>query len=370
MRNPTSLLLGEYSLLPFPYSLLPDFWSRQANTPTESFEFAPFGLPAQIAANRPEILAAAHLSAARFSRSPNLQPSNVQLTNLPPSNLRSPTSNPQSPLSIQLVMTAQSTPPLPPDLPERLGYNGLGEWISLSAGEWGYALAHLPTHQAAAFLSPALAADVRLVSRYIIDHYLLNFLLTEWAMLHASCVLSPDGRRLIVMVAPHHTGKSTTALHLLRAGYYFLADGMALLQQVEGGWVVGGYPIGEVKLRDDVLALFPEYSGQAVMVREQRKTVVNLRLAHPDRLVETLFTPALIQICYGERSGDRRTQIRPLALAEAAPLLAANTVYWDTPERLAHNTMVLELLLQTAQLYHLQIGTEQKGIVSALDNLA
>lgn len=338
-------------LLPTPYSLLPDFWSRQANAPTESFEFTPFGIPARITANRPEVLKVAHLSAGRFS--------------LPPT----PASPSLTPIQIQLVVTQTDTPAVPANLPEQLHYAGVGDWISLSAGLWGHAFAHLPTHAAVAVLSPALAAETRLVSRYVIDHYLLNFILTEWAMLHASCVLDPAGQRLILMVAPHNTGKSTTALHLLRAGYIFLADGMALLRRQGSNFVVGGYPIGEVKLRDDMLALFPNYSGQAVKVREQRKTVVNLRAAHPDGLAETLFSPQSIQLCLVERSGISPTEVAPLSAVETWPIVAANSVYWDIPGRLDHNTATLQSLLESASLYRLKIGLDPAGIVSALNRL-
>ncbi|GAB4456177.1 MAG: hypothetical protein Fur0044_50160 [Anaerolineae bacterium] len=343
-----------YYLLPTTYSLLPDFWSRQANTPTHSFEFAPFGVPTQITTNRPELLSAARLSAGRFSQppTPNPQPPNLQ-----------------SPISLHLIVTPHPTPPLPADLPERLRYNGLDDWLSLSAGEWGHAFAHLPSRTAVAFLSPALAAETRLVSRYIVDHYLLNFILTEWAMLHASCVLDPSGQRLILMVAPHNTGKSTTALRLLRAGYIFLADGMALLRQNGKGFVAGGYPIGEVKLRDDVLALFSNYGGEAVQVREQRKTVVNLRAVHTDRLAETLFMPQQIHLCLVERSSNTQTEIAPLSPAEAEPVLAANSVFWDEPARLAHNTAALHVLLESAGLYRLKIGTEPEGIVQTIAKL-
>jgi hypothetical protein len=188
-------------------------------------------------------------------------------------------------------------------------------------------------------------------------------------MLHASCVLDPSRQRLILMVAPHNSGKSTTALHLLRAGYIFLADGMALLRQDGARFIVGGYPIGEAKLRDDVLVLFQNYTGEAVQVREQRKTVVNLRLAHPDHLAETLFTPAQVQLCLVERSNTHRTEIAPLSAAEVGPVLAANSVYWDEPARLAHNTAALHSLLQTAALYRLKIGSDAAEIVSTLNRL-
>ncbi|MFQ5613628.1 MAG: hypothetical protein ACE5H9_16000 [Anaerolineae bacterium] len=334
------------------FSLVPteDFWSRRANAQTVAFDFAPFGSPTHITANEPAVLAAARLSAGRFSRA--TQPDGRAMR-------------------IQVVVGQGPAQPPPDDLPERLVYAGLDEWITLSAGEWGHSFGNLRTRTAVIFLSPGLAARTRLVSRYFIDHYLLNFILTEWAMLHASCVLDPGGQRLIALIAPHNTGKSTTALHLLRAGYTFLADGMALLRQDDRNqrFLVGGYPIGEVKLRDDVLALWPDYEGQAVNVREQRKTVVNLRACHPDQLARRLLSPSSIQLCFVERRETAGTQIAPLSPAEARPMLAANTVFWDEAPRLEHNTATLQALLQSARLHRLSIGTGAGGIVAAIDAL-
>lgn len=327
-----------------------DFWSRRANAQTVSFELAPLGNLALITANEPALLAAARLSAGRFSRG---EPGRGQ------------------PIRLQLVVGDGPAAPPPADLPQRLRYAGLGDWITLSAGDWGHGFASLSRREAVVCLSPGLAAETRLVSRYFIDHYLLNFLLTGWAMLHASAVLAPGGRRLIALIAPPNSGKSTTALHLLRAGYTFLADGMVLLRPPEAGegFQIGGYPIGEVKLRDDVLALFPEYGGQQVRVREDRKTVVDLRPAHPDRLAERLASPAAIRLCFVERGGAARTEIAPLSAAEARPILAANTVFWDEPARLAHNTAALSRLLRAADLCRLRIGTDPAGLVAAVDEL-
>ena len=188
-------------------------------------------------------------------------------------------------------------------------------------------------------------------------------------MLHASGVVSPDGRHLILMIAPHNTGKSTTALHLLRAGYSFLADGMALLRQHEQGFAVGGYPIGEVKLRDDVLSMFPEYTGQSVQVREQRKTVVNLRLTHAELLVETVIKPQSVHLCFVERDGQAHTQLVTMSVAEALPWLTANTVYWDKVPQLALNSTTLQTLLRVANIYHITIGTNPVDIVNMVDKL-
>jgi hypothetical protein len=328
---------------------LPDFWERQAGAQVETVELAPFGVPFRITANRPEPLAAASLSAGRFSQ-------DTGATSAKPARIR------------VLVRRAES-PPLPEDLPHRLVYSGVDDYISVSAGEWGRAFARLSLREAVLVLSPALAAHTRIVSRYLVDHYILNFLLTEWAMLHASCVLSADGQRLIVMIAPHNTGKSTTALHLLRGGYTFLADGMALLQQRNGGFMVGGYPVGEVKLRDDVLSMFPELSGHPVKVREEQKTVIDLRAIHAERLAVRLLQPPHIHLCFMERGDAPETRIEPLSPEQALRQIGPNTVYWDAPSRLAHNTTTLLELVRAARLHRLLLGSSVPGIVAALDSL-
>jgi hypothetical protein len=325
-----------------------DFWSRQLNAQTAAFEFTSFGVPTRISANQPDVLGAARLSAPRLSRTDETE---------------------AKPISIQIVVGTEAKGQIPANLPEQLTYSGVGEWLTLSAGAWGYAFAHLASREAVLMLAPELAKETRLVSRYFIDHYLLNFILIDWAMLHASCVLSPDKRRLILMIGPHNAGKSTTALQLLRAGYIFLADGMALLHPSQPGFMVGGYPIGEVKLRDDVLAEFPEYTGQSVQVREDRKTVVDLRQIHPDRLVETCVHPDAICLCFVERGNNARTQISSLPAGEARRQLAANTVFWDETSKLAKNSAILQALIRVARLYRLVIGRDVNNMISALDTI-
>ena len=335
---------------PFP-PIIPteDFWSRQANAQAHAFDCAPYGIPTRVTANQADVLEAARLSARRYSRSEAIA---------------------GEPIHIQIVAGREAGAPLPDDLPDRLKYTGVDEWIMLSAGEWGHSFGNLRTRTALIALSQALAADARLVSRYFVDHYVLNFALTEWAMLHASCVLDASRQRLIVMVATHDTGKSTTALRLAHAGYTFLADGMALLKMKESNLIVGGYPIGEVKLRNDVLRWFPEYTGQAIQVREHQKTIVDLRAAHPDRIAESLLAPGSIHLCFVERQNSLRTDGEPLDMTEAAQIVSANTVYWHTHDDLARNSDTLHHLLQTASLHRLRIGGDPDGIVAAFNQLA
>ena len=206
------------------------------------------------------------------------------------------------------------------------------------------------------------------MSRYFIDHYLLNFLFADWAILHASAVYNMERKQLLLLIAPHKTGKSTTALRLLRAGHAFLADGMALLRLTESGnFIIGGYPIGEVKLRDDMLAEFPEYSGPTVSVREQRKTVVNLRAAHPDQLAEELFEPEQIHLVFMERGTQPNSTAAPLALDDTLKRLGQNTLYWDKAVRLERNSAVLEQLAHSAQSQQLIMGTDVAALIRTIE---
>jgi hypothetical protein len=333
-----------------------DFWSRQRNAQTFSFDFAPFGVPTEITANDPASLTAAQISARRFSRT--VDPSGEAMR-------------------VQIVVGEGEASPLPNDLPDRLKYSGVGDRISLSAGDWGYGFGNLITRQATVFLSPSLAANPLFVSRYFIDHYLLNFLLTDWAMLHASCVIDRSGRRLLMLIGPHNTGKSTAALRLTRAGYAFLADGMVLLKARNNRLVVGGYPVGEVKLRDDMLVLFPEYADKSGQAREHTKTIVDLRAAHPDRLAESLFVPPAVVLCFVERGAHttlpggtgKFSDAAPLTPEAALDIVAANTMYWNYPAQLAHNTDTLHYLLRHASLYRLTLGSDPIELISTVDRL-
>ncbi len=326
-----------------------DFWSRQHNEQRYSTELAPLGMLATVSCNDENILTTVALSEDRFSRAHSNKIGG-------------------QPCSIRIAVREAQAAPLSDDFSRKLVYSGVGSNISISAGEWGHGFADLHTREATIFIAPELAASSGLVSRYFVDHYLLNFLFVDWAMLHASAVYNIERKRLLLFIAPHNTGKSTTALRLLRAGHAFLADGMALLRLTDSGkFIVGGYPIGEVKLRDDMLADFPEYSGPTVSVCEQRKTVVNLRAAHPDQLAEELFEPEQIHLVFMERSSEPNSTTGPLALEDTLKRLGQNTLFWDKADRLESNSNVLGQLAHSAQSQRLIMGTEIAALIRTIE---
>ena len=312
-----------------------DFWSRQRNQQRHETVVFPLGTETQISANDGAILAAARMTETRFSR-------------------RSSCGTP--PIRIRIVVTPNDPGPVPPDFPDLFEYNGCDNWITLSAGAWGYGFADLGSHKACMILSRSLAEEPWLVSRYFLDHYVTNSLFAQYAMLHASSVVTSDGKRLVILVGPHGAGKSTTALDLTRAGYRFVADGMVLFRFEDNDLIAGGWPIGEVKLRDDMASRFPEYGGRRVMVRGRPKNVVDLLEAAPDRTWAETIRPENTDLVCVELGNEERSQLDPAAQDHVLDVLSANTVYWDDPSRLEANFQALTRLTNAARTFRLRIG--------------
>lgn len=324
-----------------------DFWSRDNNRQNYHYALSACGTAVLVTANQPEILAAARLSAERFSRA---------------------APDGDAPIRLRLVVADLTTKPVPEALPDLLKYQGTERWISMTAGEWGYAFGNLETREAVIFLSAALAGQTRLISRYFIDHYLLNFLFSHWAMLHASAIVRADGA-LIALAGDHNVGKSTTALRMLQAGHKFLADGMTLFRVCDGELRVAGYPIGEVKLRDDVLHLLAASGGERVQVREHQKTVIDLTAAFPGQLVTEVFTPGAVRLCFVERGGAGDSVVRAVGADDARQLLARHTLFWDTSPHLESNTRTLNFMLDHAATFRVAIGSDVNALLARLEKL-
>jgi hypothetical protein len=104
-------------------------------------------------------------------------------------------------------------------------------------------------------------------------------------------------------------------------------------------------------------------------VREHQKTVVDLRAAHPDRLAESLVVPSAVQLCVVERGTHLATDATQISASAILDDLTANTVYWNYPSQLEHNTAALHHLLRNASLYRLRLSTDPAEIVATMNNL-
>src|SRR5581483_2520587 len=316
-----------------------DFWNRRRGDSRFELRFPAFGYEVVLGANDPALRDAARLSAARYARAVPLDGSPVIELEL-------------------LVVPAWGASPVPSDLPARIQTVAVNDYLFQAATPWLQWFTALNARRAWGMLAPALARDARLVSRYLIDRAVLNILLREGVgQLHATSLVRDD--HAVIFIAPHGTGKSTTAFHLLRCGYRLLGDGLLFMRE-RGGLELMGYPAGEAKLTPAMQPLFPEWrgAGDEVTVHNVIKTVVDLRELAPGKVVVESVSPQRVILCLAERNGERTTRAQRLSPDAALERILPDTVYWDEPRPMLRSLNVLRRLIESAAAYRLTLGTD------------
>ena len=328
---------------------LADFWGRKLAAPTERLHYGAYGTPVHVATNDPLILDAARLAAGRYSR----------------------TSTVHAPLHLTVIHDPRlPAEPIPANWPTHLRYLAVGRWQMIAREPWVFAALDRAQQQAVAWISTPLMHAPYFLSRYVFDTLTLNTLIhTGVGQLHASCLYRDN--RAILFAAPHNTGKSTTSFRLVHRGYRILADGMSYVRLTARGFELMGYPVGEVKLRRDVLDQFPALTGRgrALLVREDKKMIYNLRATMPDRVCEESVFPEEIVICLLERDGQRETVATPIDAAMALDGLWLDAAHYDDRAIIERNLSALQALLAHARCYRLNIGTDTTALVETVDGL-
>lgn len=338
---------------------LPDFYRRRDTAPSHEWTYSAFGYTVHFAGNDPILLDAARLSAARYSRSD-------PISDAPP-------------MRLTVAIDPQADPiDVPPNLPAHLKYVGVDDWITVTAQPWVRSFAHLDRREGIAFVSRPFAQERRFLSRYILDCFTMNTLLRYGlGQLHASCLVrdpterGAEGRQVVVLAGRHNIGKSTTALRLVRAGYRLVTDAMTFIRLRDGRLELMGWPAGEVKLRPDTLELFPELKGrgEATLVRDDAKYLLDLRREMPEALIDEVVTPARMVVCLVQRDGGADTRVELIGRDEARQHLLPDGLFFDSPRVVQRSFAVIDALLDRAGCYRLTLGTGAEGIVRAVDGL-
>jgi hypothetical protein len=229
----------------------------------------------------------------------------------------------------------------------------------------------LARRQATLVLTPELAGRPDLLSRCLLNTVLLNLCLGNGdGMLHASC-LEREGRGLLLL-APHNTGKSTTALRLVQHGFRLVSDSMIHILPGGDRPVLAGFPVGRIKLRGDMLAHFPRlrHRLETEQVRDETKFALDLRSMMPRRVLDSAFSPAKIAFCLLSRNdGEDQTSWSVAGTEAVWAAIMANSIFYDTPQVWGNNLAQIERVLANSQCYHLRIGRNQAGIIAAVEEL-
>jgi hypothetical protein len=185
-------------------------------------------------------------------------------------------------------------------------------------------------------------------------------------MLHATGLVVGD--RALLLMAPHNTGKSTTALRLVLAGYRLLSDSHIYAAQYHDGLLLTGFPVGRIKLRQDMAAEFPQLQPLLTpeAARDETKYVVDLRRLLPERVCAEAVYPARLDLCLLSRSNMAASRLTPAHRAEIEEAVMLNSLHYDPDEVWTRNLAILELLLDRCQLHRLSVGSDPAGIVAAV----
>lgn len=329
-----------------------DFWNRRIDSSLFELSYPAYGYRVRLETNAPQVLAAARLSAPRYCRA------------------AAPDGNPEIHLKIFEVPAWQAAP-VPADLPASILTFGTGDYLFQAATPWLQWSTDLGTRTSYGLISSSLAAEPRLVSRYILDRATLNILLREGiGQLHATSLACDD--RVLLFIAPHGAGKSTTAFHLLNAGYKLMGDSLLFIRPHEDGFELMGYPAGEGKLTPEMRIVFPEWGdgGDEVTVHNVRKTIVDLRGLAPHKIVEQSVFPRRVLMYLVGRNGDAATRAVPISPEATLLELLPDTIYRDAPPDMTRSLDVVRRLVEHAKCFQLSLGTNSQDLVSVILDLA
>ncbi|MCA9971216.1 MAG: hypothetical protein KC425_13415 [Anaerolineales bacterium] len=330
---------------------LEDFWGRRETAARFRREVVVFGRRVRLASNDAGALTAVDHSLPLFSTA---------------------AAGPMPVFELQIVVRAAPRPPgaPPADLMNQTTYTGDGGWVMIHLAAWGQAYLDLARGHGVIVVVPELAARPAALSQQLLNTVLLNVCLgSGYGMLHASGLLR--GGDLLLLLAPHNTGKSTTALRLLLAGWRLVTDSMVHVLPDRPELLLAGFPVGRIKLRGDMVAAFPQFAGQlaAEVVRDETKYVVDLRRAAPEMVVETAVAPRRVHVCLLARHAAAETVARPAAETAVWPAIMQNSLFFDTPAAWERNLAQVARLVSGVACWQLTIGTDAAGIGTAVDAL-
>ncbi|MBI1800762.1 MAG: hypothetical protein HY259_13205 [Chloroflexi bacterium] len=258
-------------------------------------------------------------------------------------------------------------------------------------GRWGSIFADWSQPSAFGFIAPALLKHPAVASRHCLDTFMLIALLRNpLGLLHASGLMKDD--RAVLLIGPHGTGKSTTALHLIRAGYRLISDTLIFarragqpqgtapttaqgshkglpLPQAGGEEIeLSGYGVGELKLAPGDRALFAELPPDTpdLSLDGRRKPIFQLGQLMPERVETAAVAPRSIALCLTRRSPDGQTRLLPLDDDITLYQIIRDTSYLDEPEVMAQNLAVIHGLILRSRNFILELGRDPAEIVRAL----
>ncbi len=330
---------------------LTDFWERRKNVSKFCRTFTVFGRQIELSTNEEQALMAVDFSQPLYSAAPVVE-GNV--------------------FKIHIIVRPfpVSPGPLPSNLFDHIQYSGHAHWMAMQFGGWGHCQIDLAEGEALAVLSSEFGSQPESISRYLLNTTLNNFIHSQGlGLLHTTAVYRDE--QILMMMADHNSGKSTTALHLTLAGYNFVSDSQIYIEQGAAGLSLYAFPVGRVKLRQDMLAKFPRLETylESEPVRRETKFRLDLQLVAPQFVHDRMIVPKKIHLCLLSRNGRVKSDLSRASKEEVLESAMMNSLYYDSSDVWQKNFEHLEQLIRQAECYHLAVGTDVDDIIRVVDEM-
>jgi hypothetical protein len=251
---------------------------------------------------------------------------------------------------------------------QQITYTGDAAWLMWRLGGWGQVHVDLVAGRATAVITPELAQRPDLIAQCLLNTILLNFCIANgFAMLHASCLVRDS--HVLLLMAPHNSGKSTTALRLLLSGYQLVSDSMVFVVPDNGQ--LAGFPVGKIKLRADMVAHFPQLHSllETEAVRDETKYTLDLRKFDGALVRAAAVPPQQVTLCLLARHDAPETLVTAVTRQQLHEAVMLNSLFYDTPAIWQRNLAQLQPFLDKAAAHQLTIGTNPEGIIQAVNKL-